>query len=70
MARSTIASNIRRIRNQRGISMDRLSKLANVAFQTNTKIEAGSTPNPTIATVKKIADALKVSIDELMREKP
>jgi transcriptional regulator with XRE-family HTH domain len=69
MTRSTIASNIRKIRGQRGISMDRLSKLANVAFHTITKIEAGSTPNPTITTVKKIADALKVSIDELMREK-
>ena len=31
------------------------------------KIEAGSTPNPTIDTVKKIADALGVSLDDLMK---
>ncbi|MBU0879378.1 helix-turn-helix domain-containing protein [Patescibacteria group bacterium] len=31
------------------------------------KIEAGSIPNPTIGTVKKIADALGVSLDDLMK---
>jgi len=31
------------------------------------KIEAGSTPNPTIDTVKKIADALGVSLDDLIK---
>jgi len=31
------------------------------------KSEAGSTPNPTIETVKKIADALGVSLDDLMK---
>jgi transcriptional regulator with XRE-family HTH domain len=44
-----------------------LSKKANLAFHTIAKIEAGSTPNPTIDTVKKIADALSVSLDDLMR---
>ena len=31
------------------------------------EIEAGATPNPTIDTVKKIADALGVSLDDLMK---
>ena len=31
------------------------------------KIEAGATPNPTIETVKKIAGALGVSLDERRR---
>lgn len=30
-------------------------------------IEAGATPNPTIDTVKKIADALGVSLDVLIK---
>ncbi|KKS31852.1 MAG: Transcriptional regulator, XRE family [Candidatus Amesbacteria bacterium GW2011_GWA2_42_12] len=38
-----------------------------IRFHTIAKIEAGSTPNPTIDTVKKIADALGVSLDELMK---
>ena len=49
------------------MSQDRLSKLADVAFHTIVKIESGDTPNPTIETVRKIADALGVSIDDLMK---
>jgi transcriptional regulator with XRE-family HTH domain len=64
---STIGENIKRYRNKLGISQDVLSKKANLAFHTIAKIEAGSTPNPTIDTVKKIADALDVSLDILMK---
>lgn len=65
--RSTIAENIKRYRQRLDISQDTLSKKANLAFHTIAKIEAGATPNPTIETVKKIADALGVSLDDLMR---
>lgn len=63
----TIGENIKKYRNKLGISQDVLSKKANLAFHTIAKIEAGSTPNPTIETVKKIADALGVSLDDLMQ---
>ena len=33
--------------------------------KTMVKIESGETPNPTIETVKKIADPLGVSLDDL-----
>ncbi len=62
-----IAKNIRKLRTKKGISQDALSKLADISFNTVTKIEAGDTPNPTIDTVKKIAKALDVSIDLLMK---
>lgn len=65
--KSNIGKNIRKYRLQKKMSQDRLSKLANVAFHTITKIESGDTPNPTIETVKKIADALGVSVDDLMK---
>lgn len=64
---SPIGDNIRKLRNERGISQDKLSKLAGLAFHTITKIESGSTPNPTIETVKKIAGALGVSVDYLLK---
>lgn len=64
----TIAKNIRRIRHAKGYSQDKLSKLADVSFHTITKIEAGDTPNPTIDTMRKIADALEVSVDDLLNE--
>jgi len=44
-----------------------LSKRADLAYHTIAKIEAGSTPDPRIETVKKIADALGVTIDNLMK---
>jgi transcriptional regulator with XRE-family HTH domain len=64
---STIAKNIRKIRKKKGISQDRLSKLANVAYNTIIKIESGAIQNPTIETVQKIAKALGVSLDELTK---
>jgi len=65
--KSTIGDNIKKYRNKLGIFQDVLSKRANLAFHTIAKIEAGSTPNPTIETVKKIADALDVSLDDLIK---
>ena len=65
--KSTIGENIKKYRNKLGISQDVLSKKANLAFHTIAKIEAGATPNPTIDTVKKIADALDISLDVLMK---
>jgi transcriptional regulator with XRE-family HTH domain len=64
---STIAKNIRKIRKKRGISQDKLSKLADVAYNTIIKIESGTIQNPTIITVQKIAKALGVSLDELTK---
>ena len=65
--KTTIWDNIKKHRNKLGISQDVLSKKANLAFHTIAKIEARATPNPTIDTVKKIADALGVSLDDLVK---
>jgi DNA-binding XRE family transcriptional regulator len=62
-----IGENVKKYRNRVGISQDILSKKANLSFYTITKIEAGGIPNPTIKTAKKIADALEVSIDDLVK---
>jgi transcriptional regulator with XRE-family HTH domain len=64
---STIAKNIKKIRKKRGISQDKLSKLAEVAYNTIIKIESGTIQNPTIKTVQKIAKALDISLDELTK---
>lgn len=66
--KASIGKNIRKYRLQKDMSQDRLSKLADVAFHTIAKIEAGAMPNPTIETVKKIADALGVSLDDLTKK--
>ena len=38
-----------------------------ILYHSIAKIEAGATPNPTIVTVKKTADALGTSLDVLMK---
>ena len=64
---SSIAKNIKRYRAKLGISQDKLSKLAGITLHTITKIESGATPDPRIKTIKKIADALGVGIDDLIK---
>lgn len=65
--RPAIGRNIRKYRTKLGFSQDVLSKRTNLAFHTIAKIESGVTPDPRIETVKKIAGALGVSIDELIK---
>lgn len=64
---SIIAKNIKKFREKKGISQDKLSKLAGITLHTITKIESGATPDPRIETVKKIAEALGVSVDDLIK---
>ncbi len=63
----TIAKNIKKYRAELGISQDKLSKLADITFHTITKIESGATPNPGIETVMKIAKALDVTVNDLLK---
>ncbi len=64
---SSVAENIRSRRKKAGISQDKLSKLAGITLHTITKIEIGATPDPRISTVKRVADALHVSVDALLQ---
>lgn len=61
-----LSGNIKKLRKKKGISQDKLAKLADVTHTTLVKIESGANDNPTIKTLKKIADALEISLDELV----
>lgn len=63
----TISKNIRKLREQRGISQDRLSKLADISLNTIAKLELDETQNPTIETLQKIAKALDVKVEDLIK---
>lgn len=65
--KSTIAENIKKYRNKLGISQDKLSKLADVTYNTVIKIESGANKNPTIKTLSKIAKVLGVAVDDLIK---
>jgi len=64
---SKISINIKKYRNKLGISQDKLSKLADVTYNTIIKIESGANINPTIETLSKIAKALDVGVDDLIK---
>jgi len=68
ISKSNIAKNIKKLRQEKGISQDRLSKLADLSLNTIVSIEAGNNSNPTIETLEKIAKALDISIDELLKK--
>ena len=64
---STLGKNIKRLRLERGISQDKLSKLADISLNTVVKIELDQNPNPTLETIKKLAEAFGASLDDLIK---
>ncbi|MFH2013764.1 MAG: helix-turn-helix transcriptional regulator [Patescibacteria group bacterium] len=63
----TVSKNIRKFRKAKGLSQDKLSRLADVSHATIIKIESGGIKSPTINTVQKIAKALGVSVEDLIK---
>lgn len=63
---SNITKNLRKLKEAKGLSQERLARLADVANNTIIKIEAGKNQNPTLDTLKKIAKALETSVDNLI----
>jgi predicted transcriptional regulator len=64
----SLGRNIKKYRRKAGLSQDKLSKKADITLHAIAKIESEATLDPRIETVKKIADALECSIDELITE--
>ena len=64
---SKIGKNIKKIRQEKGISQDRLSKLADLSLNTVVRLESGVNKNPTIETLTRIAKALNVGVDDLLK---
>ncbi|MFA6105337.1 MAG: helix-turn-helix transcriptional regulator [Patescibacteria group bacterium] len=63
---SNINTNLRKLREDKKLSQEKLARLADVANNTIIKIESGKNQNPTLDTLKKIAKALEISIDDLI----
>lgn len=63
---SDIAKNLRKIREAKSLSQEKLARSADVANNTIVKIEAGKNKNPTLDTLKKIAKALGTTVDNLI----
>ena len=64
---SNIQKTLRKLRAAKGLSQEKLARMADVANNTIIKIEAGKNQNPTLDTLKKISKVLDVSIDDLIK---
>lgn len=65
--KSTVAKKVETLRKKQGLSQEKLARLADVSNNTIINIEAGININPTIETLRKIAKALSVSVEELIK---
>jgi transcriptional regulator with XRE-family HTH domain len=64
---TNIGEKIQKIRNDKKLTQEELAKKADISYTTLIKIEQGKVENPTIKTLKKIASALEVSVDDLIK---
>jgi len=63
----TISENIKRLRAKLGMTQDDLAKKADIKYTTLMKVESGTVNKPSVQTMAKIAKALGVSIEDLIK---
>ena len=67
MSNNKIADNLKKLRTKKGLSLEKIARLADLSLNTIVKIENGVNQNPTIETLTKIAKALEVGVDDLIK---
>ena len=63
----TISENIKKLRAKLGLMQDDLAKKADIKYTTLMKVESGTVNKPSVQTMAKIAKALGVSIEKLIK---
>jgi transcriptional regulator with XRE-family HTH domain len=66
--RIMIGDNIKKLRKKKGLSQDNLARKANMPYATLIKIESNVVKKPSVQNVAKIAEALQVKIEDLLRD--
>ena len=67
MSNNKIADNLKKLRAKEGLSLEKIARLADLSLNTIVKVENGVNTNPTIETLQKIAKALGVQVDDLIK---
>ncbi len=62
-----ISGNLKKLRDKKGYSLEKVARLADLSLNTIVKIENGVNQNPTIETLTKIAKALDIGVDDLIK---
>lgn len=63
-----LAENIKKYRKKLKLTQEKLAREADISYSTVIKLESGEIADPRMETLKKIAKALGVSIDKLVRQ--
>ena len=64
---NNISDNLRKLRGKKGYSLEKVARLADLSLNTIVKVENGVNQNPTIETLTKLAKALEVGVDDLIK---
>lgn len=64
---NNISDNLKKLRGKKGYSLEKIARLADLSLNTIVKVENGVNQNPTIETLTKIAKALEVGVDDLIK---
>ena len=67
MESNQLGQKIKKLRQKLGLSQDDFARKADVPYTTLTKVETGVIKKPSVFVVSKIAKALDVSVDDLIK---
>lgn len=67
MLNNKIADNLKKLRVKKELSLEKIARLADLSLNTIVKVESGVNTNPTIETLTKIATALEVGVNDLIK---
>lgn len=67
MESNQLGQKIKKLRTKLGLSQDDFARKANVPYTTLTKVETGVIKKPSVFVVSKIAKALCVDIEDLIK---
>lgn len=59
--------NLAKIRKEKGFTQEGLARKADISYHTVIKLESGGIKNPKAETILKLAEALQITTDKLLR---
>lgn len=69
-ASANLGETLRSLRHERGLTVEALARKAQVGVRTVIAIEQGTTPNPRVDSVQRLAAALGVPVGDLFPAEP
>lgn len=66
-SKNMVGDNIKKFRKKKGLTQDGLARKADIPYTTLTKLESNVVKKPSVQTVAKIARALGISMEDLIK---